>query len=337
MNCRRAAFTLIELMVVMGLIGVLIALLLPATQAARESARRASCQNNLRQIGIAMAGYHESNNCFPSVSTSIGPFGKYFGLFSAHVRLLPYLDHRSLYNGVNFFLGTIPVDTLAASPTTLAGMNPGAINAPNTTVIGTSLAVFLCPSDGIATKGPGSNYRGNAGVGPTLSTDVEFPDSGNGLIAESQLVDAARVPDGLSHTAAFSERVRGSGQVGRPNPSRDAYSQYSLVLTADDLIKSCRIAAREDTPATVAEGRWWFWMGRDQTVYNHAQTPNGTVPDCLLPLVFGSSIGMATARGVHPGGVNLLMGDGSTRFVSQSITQAVWRGLGTRNGGELVD
>ena len=335
MNRRRAGFTLIELMVVLGVFSVLIALLLPAVQSAREAGRRASCSNNLRQIGIALAAYHGDHNCFPKTVTSNRK--SRFGLFSSHVRLLPYLEQRPLFDAINFQVGTIPTDTLGIVPIAFERMGATAINASNLTVICHSISVFLCPSDGAEMVGPGSNYRGNAGVGPTGATDVEYPDSGNGLMAEIRNVDASRVPDGLSHTAAYSERVRGSNHPAHPNPSRDAYAQIMAVRTADDLIKSCRIVAREGSLATVAEGRWWFWCGRDQTAYNHAQTPNGAVPDCISATMLGASNGMATARSGHPGGVNLMMGDGSTRFVSESIKQAVWRGLGTRNGGELVD
>ena len=83
-------------------------------------------------------------------------------------------------------------------------------------------------------------------------------------------------------------------------------------------------------------GLWWFWTGKDQTLYTHTQPPNGRIVDCLTSGQQPPS-GMVTARSMHPGGVNALMGDGSVRFVSDSIDPAVWRGLGTRNGAELVD
>ena len=107
--------------------------------------------------------------------------------------------------------------------------------------------------------------------------------------------------------------------------------------TADQLLIACAIAARPgNAPGFVDSGRWWFWTGRERTLYNQAQVPNGSIPDCtyggMTPM-----IDMATARSPHPGGVNVLMGDGSGRFVSDSIAQPVWRAFGTRNGGELVD
>lgn len=109
------------------------------------------------------------------------------------------------------------------------------------------------------------------------------------------------------------------------------------ILSADDLLQGCLTAARPGaTPTFSLGGRWWFWLGRERTLYTHTQQPNGRVPDCLR-IYMDPPYGMATARSWHLGGVNLLMGDGSTRFVTETIDLSVWRGLGTRNGGELVD
>jgi prepilin-type processing-associated H-X9-DG protein len=144
------------------------------------------------------------------------------------------------------------------------------------------------------------------------------------------------VPDGLSHTVAFSERLRGSGHQP-PDPERDIFRRMGIANTADQLLMACRIAARpSNVPGYDDSGRWWFWSGRERTLYNHAQAPNGSIPDCTYGAVT-PMIDMATARSRHPGGVNALMGDGSCRFVLDTIDQQVWRGLSTRNGGELVD
>ena len=134
----------------------------------------------------------------------------------------------------------------------------------------------------------------------------------------------------------FSERVRGGGDDKRPSPSQDIYVNSTFVSTADDTIRGCRVAARAASEGFGQSGKWWYWTGREWTLYSHAQEPNGRVPDCLQG-ANQPSHGMATARSNHPGGVNVLMGDGSNRFVSETISRAVWRGLGTRSGGELVD
>ena len=333
-NRRPAGFTIIELLVVVSILSLLIALILPAVQQSREAARRATCQNNLHQIGLAVAGYLGSFNTFPPGGLGYGrrlPQIAYHGNYSLFVRILPFMEQTPLYNAVNFQVGTFP-ETMGF-PVLPA---EDAINAINLTVSGTKLGVFLCPSDGGSFEATGCNYRGNTGVGPHFDTDAEFIDSGNGIFPEVSLISPGRVPDGLSHTAAVSERLRGSGRDDRPDASRDSFRQPTLVLTADDMIKGCRIAARPGASGFASGGRWWFWTGRERSLYNHGQVPNGEVPDCLQGGI-RTAAGMATARSHHNGGVSVLMCDGSVRFVADTISQTVWRSLGTRNGAEIVE
>ena len=330
----RAAFTLIELLVVTGMIALLAALLLPAVQASREAARRAQCQNNLHQIGLALHSYHGVNGCFPLASIPLFPQNPYYGgFYSVQSRLLPYLDMMPLYNTVNFSSGTWPPD----------GVGGGAvlpwyvsINHINDTAMTTNVSLFLCPSDASDFSQNGNNYRGCQGVGPDYLTSPEFPDSGNGIFPLFGPVSIPMIPDGLSHTVAFSERVRGSG-TGGFDPSKDVFALASTPPTADAALTACRIEAQAANVNTAyrESGKWWFFTGMERTLFNSAQVPNGKIPDCLQASWPG--IGMATARSHHNGGVNALFGDGSTRFVSESIAQAVWRALGTRNGRELVD
>ncbi len=195
---------------------------------------------------------------------------------------------------------------------------------------------FLCPTDSGPFSATGNNYRGNVGLGPSIAPWVETRDSGNGLFMENQMTRPSYVTDGLSHTAAFSERLRGSGSAGSAVPERDFWGLTVGVNTADELLIGCHVAARPGVKAYPLAGNRWFWCGRDRTLYTHTQSPNGRVPDCILPNAFPPP-GMATARSWHMGGVNVLMGDGSVRFALEGIQLSVWRGLGTRNGGELVD
>ena len=256
----------------------MVSLLLPAVQSAREAARRAGCQNNLHQIGVALHSYHEAHNCFPPAVTGYlyRNGSEYLGFYSVHCRLLGYLESRPLYDAINFETGTWPTDTFLVAPTA----QQLALDMANGTALHTGVSVFLCPSDGGPLGEAGNNYRGNAGVGPSFLQQAETPDSGNGIFPEIGMVTMARVPDGLSHTAAFSERVRGSGSAS-PSPERDVFRRLGIANTADELLVACRIAARPgNEEAFVYSGRWWFWTGRDRTLYIHAQTPNGVIPDC---------------------------------------------------------
>jgi prepilin-type N-terminal cleavage/methylation domain-containing protein/prepilin-type processing-associated H-X9-DG protein len=323
----RAGFTLIELVVVVGVIGILVGLSLPAVQAAREAARRAQCGNNLRQIGLAVAGYDASHGCYPLNLTATSDqdgHSVYTGYYSMHCRLLPYLDNVPLYNAINFATGTIMQGE---------AYGPGN-NHFNTTSISTRVAVFLCPSDSVLESWAGNSFRGNIGVGPSVITIAEMPDSDNGFFLQERLSRPSYIVDGLSHTAAFSERLTGSGGTGALVPQRDFWQDAIINLTtADQAIQVCALSARTgNNEGFSSAGSAWFWCDRLYTWYTHGQTPNGRVPDCLMGVE-----GMVTARSWHPGGVNVLMGDGSVRFARESVSQAVWRALGTRNGGELVD
>ena len=326
----RRGFTLIETTVVIGILCILASLLLPAVQSAREAARRAQCASNLHQLGSATQNYVTTFDCFPANSLGRGTFDQPQTFYSAHLRLLPYLDQRPLYDATNFMAGTFPETWNITWP------QADAVNSLNSTVQRTGIAMFLCPSDGGPFDAIGVNYRGNAGVGPDGWTSAEHPDSGNGLLPEFYPVRPANAPDGLAHTALFSERLRGSGGP-TANLERDAFNLGVLASTADDLILAARAVARPGNNFFFARhGNSWFWAGRDHTLYNHAQTPNGTIPDVLYAND-PTPQGMTTPRSHHPGGVNLLMGDGSVRFVTETIALAPWRGLGTRNGNELVD
>ena len=331
-RAARPGFTLIEALVVISIIGLLLALLLPAVQSAREAARRAQCQNNLKQIGLALHGYHAANGSFPInlVWTTQGS-ARYF---SALTRILPYMDHQALYSGINYEVRTIPlrISRLFEYPA-------------NLTAYETRVATYLCPSDppGRPTS-HGCNYRGNQGVGPAPLKTAENYDSGNGFYACTSVTDAHSFPDGLSHTVAYSERLRGTGDsssvlaldrdfgdlVGHP-----AYP-YAVYRDADYALGWCQVAAVENFPAIRYAGFTWFFTELDCTSYCHAQEPNGRIPDAILNNQ-ASRWGIVTARSLHPGGVNALMSDGSTRFVSETIARRTWRALGTRNGGELVE
>jgi prepilin-type N-terminal cleavage/methylation domain-containing protein len=332
MICRPArGFTLIEALVAISIVAILAALGLPAIQSAREASRRAWCASNLKEIGLALNNYHATNQAFPFYidwNRDIPPGFKtgQSMLTSSLVRLLPFMEQGTLFNALNFLLEDDPSGNLPA----------------NATASGVTLAVLLCPSDGSAFPAAGgNNYRASIGVGPQWGPNVESPDSGNGFFdAMVGRIDAGSITDGLSHTVAFSERLRGSDQPKSAQPERD-YSDLSpypdaVLRDADYALGWCRVAAAQGATAYVMGGQTWFIERRDTTSFCHAQEPNGTIPDGLVR-AYPTSWGISTARSWHFGGVNTLMGDGSVTFTQETIARATWRALGTRNGGEIVE
>jgi prepilin-type N-terminal cleavage/methylation domain-containing protein/prepilin-type processing-associated H-X9-DG protein len=330
----RSAFTLIESMVVISIIGLVLALILPALQASREAARRAQCMNNLKQLGLSLHNYEASYKSFPlnwgnpRVDPDHGrPWYVRGRPYSALTRLLPYLEQRTLYDSINFGVETFP-DTIHRSPFPFPA---------NMTAYATNVGGFLCPSD--SATGPHScNYRGNYGIGPGIATNRRTYDSGNGFYSFPGVLGPHSFPDGLAHTVAYSERVLGSGNSGTVSPVRDfgniIVNRHCISRDADYALKCCQLASTKQFPAYTMAGFTWFYGDFECTAYNHAQSPNGRIPDAITAGVWE---GIVTARSYHPGGVNSLMGDGSVRFVKESIDQKVWRGLGTRNGDELVE
>jgi len=247
---------------------------------------------------------------------------------------LPYLDQLPLYDSINFLVGTVPAATFMWAPLT---PNEIMIDAVNFTASSTHVGVFLCPTNAASQATAENSYRANVGIGPNPRTTIEFRDSGNGFFVELGLTYPASIVDGSSYTATFSERNTGSGSLANPKPDRDFWLMANPAFSADDVLQACRISARPSGRAVYKlAGWWWFWSGREQTQYCHTQTPNGRVPDCITGGRRTAS-GMSTARSWHYGGVNVLMGDGSVRFVGETVNQQVWRALGSRNGGELVE
>ena len=333
----RRGFTLIEALVVVSLVGLLVTLTMPAVQRSREAARSMQCRNNLKQIGVALHAYHSANNCFPEelndprnrVAGAALP-GR-FEPCSALVRLLAHLEQPGLYAATNFQVEFLPAESFP--------------NPVNVTVYNTTVTTFLCPTDQAEVgRSHGNNYLGNFGVGPYIATSSESPDSANGFFSYPNVVTAASFPDGLAHTVAYSERLRGSGV--KPGQGGGYYDRDFGDLSiepaasfrdADFALGWCEVAARTNFPDVTTGGSTWFLSSRATTAYCHAQEPNGLIPDAINTKALPGKIGIATARSLHLGGVNALMGDGSVRTTINSVSRAVWRALGTRNGGELVD
>jgi prepilin-type N-terminal cleavage/methylation domain-containing protein/prepilin-type processing-associated H-X9-DG protein len=311
---KRAAFTLIELLVVIAIIGVLVALLLPAVQSARESARRAQCANNLKQIALALHAYHSVHDVFPigRVRSHRDGLGQVFSVFAL---ALPQLEQTTAYHAINFDLNA----------------DRGVGGPENATVRRTRVATFLCPSDtysdsDVADQAP-INYMMNVGTRHSVIDN-------NGILYENSAVRMAMVSDGSSQTAVFGELARSpiiaaNDVIERPNQAITSYEQ------------SCLPAG---PPIASARGNRWIYGAPNHTMYSHHRTPNDRLPDCRGGLPFGDLtnavwdiLSLDTAsRSMHPGGVNTAFADGSVRFVKDSISVQIWRPLGTRGGGEIV-
>jgi prepilin-type N-terminal cleavage/methylation domain-containing protein/prepilin-type processing-associated H-X9-DG protein len=331
----RDGFTLIELLVAVGIIGLLIALLLPAVQQAREASRRAACGNNFRQIALALHNYQSTHSVYPSASgmpdNVTDKTGWPIGIiqvkfFSAYTQMLPQLEQGILFERLNF---EVEMDDPYRYP------KPAVILGPNRTAMSATLAVFLCPSD--APRGDpgwtgGCNYRVNLGT-DRWDTIQESPT--DGPLMSVRCTTPAAIRDGLSNTVAFGEKLRGRVSDPVANPRTDMFrGGLGAPYTADESLDAC-LAGFDPTRFLTAAGLTWSVGDPSQTCYNHIIGPNSTMPDCCL---FGGDpiSGIVAARSNHPGGVQAAMADGSVRFFKTSIDRRVWRAVGTRAGGEII-
>ncbi|MEO6811989.1 MAG: DUF1559 domain-containing protein [Isosphaeraceae bacterium] len=330
----RAAFTLIELLVVIAIIGVLIALLLPAVQAAREAARRSQCINNLKQIGVALHNYHEALNVFPPgrINSHIAGLGNCWG---AYAQLLPYLDQGPTFNAFNFNLS--PDGDLA-----------------NTTASTVFIASFLCPSDSQPARVQANfamhNYLLSVGTSYSVVQAPAAPLQGtpDGIFFENAALGAAAITDGLSSTVAISESIRSDPGRGATDPlngfvitGNNNTSGPPIISDADYLSKCVNVAP---PGFQVTRGSKWHYGAPGHSMYNHRRPPNDKRQDCRGGLPHSSrsdplwnqlSLNI-TARSRHPGGVNSLFCDGHAQFLKDSVNLSVWQGLGSRNGNEVI-
>jgi prepilin-type N-terminal cleavage/methylation domain-containing protein/prepilin-type processing-associated H-X9-DG protein len=325
---RANGFTLVELLVVIAIIGVLIAITLPAVQAARESARRTSCTNNLKQIGTAAQNFHSARNAFPVGSESkqwpAAPSNAWtFYRWSALAHLTPYLEESNAYNSLDL---SVP----------LYGLN---LDVTPQNAYGAALVVpsFLCPSDTaqiISKKFAPTNYAACAGTGAgggsPLNTD--------GIFYVNSHTRMSQILDGSSHTVLVSESVLGTPN-GSPIP-KDFHVDYKFTFSVPLTEARCNTTQLWNE----ADGRGFAWVSGELrcALYNHHYLPNESVPDCLGVVLVGgpqmeyTPFGWRTARSRHTGGVNVLMADGAVRFVDDAVDPAVWQALATRNGGETA-
>jgi prepilin-type processing-associated H-X9-DG protein/prepilin-type N-terminal cleavage/methylation domain-containing protein len=322
----RVGFSLVELLVVIGIIGVLTALLIPAVQSSRSAASRASCSNNLRQLGIAAQNHESAMGYFPAGSVAkefaAEPTAAWtFYRWSALAMLTPYLENTAAYNALDL---SVP----------LYGSN-FEVRPENVDAVKIWVAELLCPADEIRVLTEDfapTSYAACAGTGAGGGS----PRDADGVFFINSEIRIAQIADGTSKTALLSESV-----LGEPRPANhDPQTEYKFSFLAPLTDALCSGANQWN----VSDPRGFSWVNGEFrcALYNHRTTPNSATPDCMGVTIGGpvqtryTPYGWRTARSRHPGGVNVLYADGSLRFVSDSTDLAAWQALATIAGQETL-
>ncbi|WP_199186789.1 DUF1559 domain-containing protein [Blastopirellula marina] len=333
----RFGFTLVELLVVIAIIGVLVALLLPAVQQAREAARRSQCVNNLKQLALAMHNFHDTNNTFPKNAYGPNAGNSWSGwhLFSAHYKVLPFIEQDNLYEQFD-----------------LDGTWAFNQNGP----MQVKLEAFLCPSalpapdsGQIGWGGPGCNYAWSSGSSPYTAHACTRTNC-NGMITTKDETKMAYVTDGLSNTVFCSEILSGDGVANKPT------YPYDVMYTGSDDAYNSIADKNFPTQAEINgigqtveggasgersnNGALWGWYSHGQSIFNTPVPPNWRYPSsggsCCPGGAHDWGRGFIGARSLHPGGVNAAMGDGSVRFVPETIDLLTWQRMGNGRDGQPV-